>query len=211
VSDQQTSLVISGLGGTDPSQPSLLAVLRAATCDVHERLHGHRGLAAVQAGTIRREDYVPLLRRLYGFHRPFEAVAGIAARRTGWLEADLAVFGIDREMCSAFPSCQAFPEQISPGYLLGAQYVVEGSALGGQSLARRLDGLLGAGVTAGRLFFTGHGGATGSVWRNYLAQLSASPDEPSSRANVIHGATETFTIFEQWLDGWDSANEQTNH
>lgn len=206
MSYSQAGPVISGINGKDPSQPSLLALLRAATRDVHERLHGHRGLAAVQAGTIRGEDYVPLLRRLYGFHRPFEAVAGIAARRTGWLEADLAVFGDDREMCSTFPCCPFFPEQISPGYLLGAQYVVEGSALGGQSLARQLDGLLGAGVTAGRLFFMGHGAATGRVWRNYLADLSASPDEPSSRAAVIQGATETFAMFEQWLEGWDSAN-----
>lgn len=189
-------------------QPTLLDFLRSTTREVHERLHGHRGLAAVKAGTIARAEYVALLSRLYGFHRAFEAAVGGNAQRTDWLKADLAAFGVDRDACSALPCSRAFPQNAPPHYLLGAHYVVEGSALGGRGLARQLDALLGAGVIAGRSFFTGHGPITGIVWRDFLARLSAVPNEPSARATVVEGATATFAIFEQWLEGWDTGHVQ---
>ena len=99
------------------------------------------------------------------------------------------------------------PPTASREYRLGARYVVEGSALGGRSLGRQLDGLLGVGVVAGRRFFTGHGAATGDVWRDYLAHLAAVPDLPLKHAAVVDGAIQTFRIFEQWLEGWDESHE----
>ena len=195
----------TGTGGLPP--PVLLDLLRSTTREVHERLHSHRGLAAVKAGTIGRAEYVALLRRLHGFHRPFEVATGTGPERSHWLEADLAVFGVDRAMCSAHPACRAFPHRASPGYILGAHYVVEGSALGGRGLARQLDGLLGTDVIAGRRFFTGHGATTAMVWRAYLTRLSAAPNEPAEHAAVIAGAAATFAIFEQWLKGWNGRDE----
>ena len=189
------------------SPATLRDALRSATDDVHERLHAHRGLAAVQAGTIDRSKYTALISCLYGFHRPFEVSARIAPNRTTWLESDLAVLGIDAEQRAALPRCAAFPEKMSREYILGARYVVEGSALGGRGLARQLDGLLGMGARAGRQFFSGHGAATGVVWRDHLMLLSAVPDVGTKRAAVIDGATETFAIFEQWLEKWDNGHE----
>lgn len=182
-------------------------LLRTATHDVHERLHHHRGLAAVQSGMIDRQAYTALLGRLYGFHRPFEAVGRSAPDRTRWLETDLAALGVDCFASSALPRCLALPPTASREYRLGARYVVEGSALGGRSLGRQLDGLLGVGVVAGRRFFTGHGAATGDVWRDYLAHLAAVPDLPLKHAAVVDGAIQTFRIFEQWLEGWDESHE----
>ncbi len=181
--------------------------LRAETHDVHERLHRHRGLAAVQSGMIDRRAYTALLGRLYGFYRPFETADQIALDRTGWLESDLAALGVDSLTCAALPRCAALPSGPSCEYRLGARYVVEGSALGGRSLGRQLDGLLGAGVVAGRRFFTGHGAATGDVWRGYLADLASVPDEALKHAAVIEGAIQTFAIFEQWLEGWDDGDD----
>lgn len=193
-----------GHGSGDLPRPALHDLLRSATGEVHERLHGHRGLAAVKAGTIGRAEYTALLARLYGFYRPFEVAAGVPPERTAWLQADLTVFGVDRDMSAALPCCRAFPRYASPDFLLGAHYVVEGSALGGRGLARQLDALLGPHETAGRAFFNGHGVATGAVWRAYLARLSAAPNGPADQAAVIEGAAATFAIFEQWLQGWDS-------
>lgn len=101
----------------------------------------------------------------------------------------------------------ALPPTASREYRLGGRYVIEGSALGGRSLGRQLDGLLGVGVLAGRRFFTGHGAATGDVWRDYLAHLEAVPDLPLRYAAVVDGAIQTFRIFEQWLEGWDESHE----
>lgn len=195
------------LRSASASTPNLRDQLRAATSEVHERLHRHPGLAAVQSGTIERAAYTALLCRLYGFHRPFEVAADLAPIRTDWLEADLIDLGVDPTSQAALPRALAFPAQASPEYLLGARYVVEGSALGGRGLARQLDGLLGHGVTDGRRFFTGHGLATGEAWRAYLDQLWDAPTGRSAQTEIVAGATRTFAIFEQWLEGWNNRHD----
>jgi heme oxygenase len=189
------------------TQPTLLDTLRLSTAGVHERLHGHLGLAAVQAGTIDRKAYRALLMRLYGFHRPFEVAARLAPQRTTWLESDLEVLGVNADKRAALPRCASFSEKALREFILGARYVVEGSALGGRSLARQLDDLLGPDMMAGRQFFSGYGSATGVVWRDFLMQLSAVPDVGTKRATVVEGAIETFAVFEQWLKGWDEPDE----
>ena len=186
---------------------SLRDVLRSATSKSHERLHQHEGLSAVAAGTIDLSAYTALLCRLYGFHHSFELAAQPLPQRTRWLEIDLATLGVDAAMLPKLPRCTVFPALASPDYLLGANYVVEGSALGGRGLARQLDGLLGTGTIAGRRFFSGHGTETGEIWRSYLAQLSAASTAAAPRAAIIKGAVETFTIFEQWLEGWNRHHE----
>lgn len=193
---------------SSPPEHALRDLLRSATRDVHERLHRHSGLAAVQSGDIERSAYIALLCRLYGFHGPFETEGGIALNRTRWLESDLAALGVTSLLIAALPRCPAFQSHASDEYRLGARYVVEGSALGGRGLARQLDGLLGVGVTAGRQFFSGYGAATGDVWRDCLAHLAAVPNDAVRHAAVVDGATETFAIFEQWLEGWDNGHDR---
>ena len=182
----------------------LRSALRMATADVHERLHHHIGFAAVQAGSIDHMAYIKLLSRLYGFYRPFEAAAQLSPGRTRWLESDLTALGVDAEEREKLPRCAAFPHRFSADHSPGARYVVEGSALGGRGLARQLDGLLGTGVAAGRQFFSGHGAATGAVWREYLALLSAVPSQVVQRTAIVAGANTTFATFEQWLTGWNN-------
>jgi heme oxygenase len=116
---------------------------------------------------------------------------------------DLKALGLRRPL-EGFPLCQDVPRLGSAHLRLGARYVAEGSALGGRDLARSLDRLLGKEVTEGRRFFVGRGSGTGEAWRSYLAQLSAAPDEPSARAEIIKGAVATFAAFEHWLDGWST-------
>jgi heme oxygenase len=181
----------------------LRAALRAATSDVHERLHGHEGLAAVQAGTIDCKAYRKLLSQLYGFYRPFEAAARLLPERTRWLDADLDALGVGAAGRTMLPRCAAIPPRLSPDHVLGARYVVEGSALGGRGMARQLDALIGAGVTAGRQFFSGHGPETGSAWRDYLALLALEPRPLPQCGAIIDGANATFATFEHWLAGWN--------
>ena len=188
---------------TERADPSLHWGLRAATTDVHDRLHRHAGFAAIQDATIGLADYQDLIVRLYGFYLPFEAAAGIGPDRSRRLVGDLEALGLERPL-HTLPRCPHVPRLDSAYLRLGALYVVEGSALGGRGLARGLDRLLGTGVTGGRRFFTGRGTGTGEAWRGYLAQLSAAPSKPPVRAEIIKGAVETFAAFEHWLDGWNT-------
>ena len=183
--------------------PSLRQELRAATRDVHDRLHRHAGFAAIQDATICLVDYQNLVARLYGFYVPFEAAAAIGPDRSTWLAGDLQALGSKRPF-HAVPKCWHVPRLDSAHLRLGALYVAEGSALGGRDLARGLDRLLGKDVMEGRQFFIGRGAGTGDAWRSYLAQVSAAPPEPSIRAEIIEGAVETFAAFEHWLNGWNT-------
>ena len=94
-----------------PPAPAILRdALRAATADVHERLHHHIAFARVQAGTIERDDYIKLLSRLYGFYNAFEAAARLVPERTRWLEIDLADLGVGHEAREKLPRC-TFPQR----------------------------------------------------------------------------------------------------
>jgi heme oxygenase len=189
-------------------QPDIMRQrLRAATHDIHERLHRQPALAAVQDGTIDRDAYRRLLARLYGFHIGFERAARIKPERSVWLERDLAALGIKPERLAALSLCRGFPTMALPEALLGALYVVEGSALGGVALARGLDGVLGVGVPDGRRFFTGHKSETGSAWRAYLARLSATAHTAEQQATIISTAIATFALFECWLGGWNDNDD----
>lgn len=91
--------------------------------------------------------------------------------------------------------------------MLGALYVVEGSGLGGATLARRLEGLVGHGVLDGRRFFSGHGSRTGDAWRAYLLRLSNASPASEVRATIVATALATFALFEQWIAGWENRND----
>jgi heme oxygenase len=186
---------------TGKAASSLRLALRAATQDVHTRLHHHSGFVAVQDATIVLADYEALIARLYGFYVPFEAAMAIEPERSNWLARDLTALNHKRPL-HTLPMCRHIPRLDSQYLRLGALYVAEGSALGGRELARGLDRLLGKDVTQGRQFFIGRGAGTGESWRRYLAQLSAAPPELSAHAEVIRGATGTFAAFEHWLNEW---------
>jgi heme oxygenase len=182
---------------------SLHSLLRAETAAAHARLHQHSGFAAAAAGRIDRPGYQRLLLRLYGFYLALEAAAGIEPLRSGWLASDLAVLSTPQVRFAATGCCTMLPALDSPAALLGAMYVVEGSALGGRGLARSLQPLLGGDTLAGRRFFASDGADTGRAWRAFLARLTAV--QAISRPVVIGAAVATFCSFETWMADWESS------
>jgi heme oxygenase (biliverdin-IX-beta and delta-forming) len=181
---------------------TLHIALRAATQDVHQRLHHHPGFAALQAGQIDLADYRALLARLTGFYAPFEISAGVRPERTRRLTADLAALGTPPVAPETLPRCPYIPRLATPSRRIGALYVVEGAALGGRQLAKSLDSLLGPDVAAGRNFFLGRGAATGATWRAFITRLETFARDPLACAEIIVAARETFAAIERWLDGW---------
>ncbi len=183
-----------------PAPPSARHATGEATLAVHARLHTHPVLGTVQAGTIDLASYRALLSRLYGFHVPFEAAAGIAPERSRWLADDMRTLGLTEQAISALPLCPSLPRLDTPHRRLGAQYVVEGSTLGGRELSKRLDHLFGQHERAGRCFFSGREADTGKAWRSFADVLDTAGQEPAARAEMIAAAVETFAAFESWLD-----------
>ncbi len=183
--------------------------MRLATDAAHQRLHRHSGFAAVQEGTISRTDYTKLLVRLEGFYIAFEAVTRTGNDRSDWLAQDLETMRGEH-----WPGNSAqrpiMPKLDGEHGVLGALYVVEGSALGGRGLARGLDHLLGSGQLNGRRFFEGRGSSTGPAWRDFVSRLEFFTKEPAAQAAAIDAAVSTFSVFETWLAGWRTADVSRN-
>jgi len=183
-----------------PSPGTARHALREATRAVHTRLHTHPVLGAVQAGTIDIVSYSTLLARLYGFHAPFEAAAGIVPERSLWLADDMLMLGFTAQAIAALPLCPSLPRLDAPHRRLGGLYVVEGSTLGGRELSKRLDHLFGPNERAGRRFFSGREADTGKAWRAFADALDAAGERGAARDEMIAAAVETFAAFEAWLD-----------
>jgi heme oxygenase len=185
--------------------------LREATNDVHLRLHRHSGLSAAAAGTIDIAGYRALLARLYGFHRAFEVCVGARSPETGaarsaLLESDLAALGVTTERRQSLPLCARLPSFCCDAERLGALYVVEGSALGGQQIARALRPVLQPLGGAGCRFFS-NDGASRHGWTEILARIEGLRGDPDHERAVITSAVKTFEAFEDWMADWapDSA------
>jgi len=176
--------------------------LREKTAEVHERLHQHDGFHAVQRGNIDVQGYSDLLKRLYGFYLPYEAAAQTTPERSDWLRRDLTSLSVPDHAWQTIPLCDHMPRLDTVERRLGAQYVVEGSTLGGRTLALRLDPICGVGVADGRRFFQGRGSGTGEAWSGILNRLNGYDDDETTHKAVVNAALETFVCFEQWMTGW---------
>ncbi|WP_053076698.1 biliverdin-producing heme oxygenase [Caenimonas sp. SL110] len=81
----------------------------------------------------------------------------------------------------------------SPAAVFGSLYVLEGSALGGQVISRRLLEVHGFTPDHGAAYFNGHGAQTGRMWREFRQRLDAEVDDcDANRAIASAVAIQTF-------------------
>lgn len=87
------------------------------------------------------------------------------------------------------------PENLagSEACFFGALYVVEGSTLGGQFIARHVEAVLGLMPGQGDAYFEGYGAETGSRWREVREALLLQPD--TLLEDTILAARRTFGLF----------------
>lgn len=114
--------------------------------------------------------------------------------RLDFLERDIAILGV-RPLAPPAGLAQALRLR-SPEAAWGALYVVEGAALGGQLIARRLFERFGITGEHGGAFFAGWGAQTGSRWREFRERLEIEVGPgPAGRAQACTGAVGTFDGF----------------
>lgn len=199
------------LTGQNPTKPPGSApaigrsTLRQATHEVHIRLHGLAAFTALLDGSLTRSGYRSLLSGLYGFHCPLELTLLDAAREHSLLVAvprrierlvdDLGQLGMSDGERAGLPLAPRLPLH-TPGHLLGALYVREGSTLGGKVLARNLEHLLGPG-TAGRSFLIGSP-RDSEHWRACCAAIERGV-AAGHLDDMVESARATFAAFEQWM------------
>lgn len=149
-------------------------------------------------------EYVQCLRKLYGVVAAWEEQAPslspnwlralfVARSRKHLLEDDLAWFSTSAPQDRAK---LAFITDL-PG-LLGAMYVMEGSTLGGQIIARHVQIALPLTQGHGAAFFRGHGSQTGSLWKEFCEMLATQvPNDQTD--TVIASAKAMFATFGEWM------------
>lgn len=184
------------------------AVLASATRDVHERLHRVPAFDLLLAGELSRDAYARLLRCLYGFHQPLEAMlrseehlalvhpAPLPAARAHRLESDMLALGMTTAEIEALPRAR-FPALPTPGHYLGALYVREGSTLGARLMSRALDRLFGPGE-GGRAFLTGSPD-DGRAWQACCARIERAAAQ-GHLEEMVASARDTFGVVADWIE-----------
>ncbi len=190
----------------------LLAHLKTQTTDCHAALEKTMDVFA-HVQTI--GDYTALLSRFLGLHEPLEDHLARAVdwpsrgwnfearRRAPWLRADLEALALSAEEIQKSPRCRELPALTSVGAAVGCLYVLEGSALGGQMIARHFQAKLGLTSERGLRFFTGFGEATVSQWRAFgqwaETETEAAKSDPTFPPAAVAAARETFDCFARWM------------
>jgi heme oxygenase len=124
--------------------------------------------------------------------RPLKIDLGSIGRRRDWLAADL------RALATALPAPQSLGFELpTSGHGFGCLYVLEGSALGGQVISKRVKQALGLGPATGGAYFHGLGRQTASHWSDFLTTLNTIPANSAMGADAEAGATATFLAFRQ--------------
>jgi heme oxygenase len=187
--------------------------LRERTRPEHEAVEG---LMPLMRPGLTEALYVQVLESLYPIVRGWEswalehAPAGLRAftegrQRSPLLAADLQCFsrGKVRHPAPVGGALQAVIGQMgreSGGYeavFLGAMYVMEGSTLGGQHIARHVEAALGLLPAQGDAYFRGYGERTGAMWTEFKGRLGAVDAE---HTELVIGAAQTmFQTFGESL------------
>lgn len=186
--------------------PAVARELRRRTRRAHQRLDHHPLLQRLVRPGLTRESYAAVLRALHRPHAELEAAVAAASARLGLavgeaapapprlpqLEADLQALG------EAWPSLghPNVPIADSLAALVGQRYVLDGSRLGGQVIARQVIERLGA--DAPRHFFADPDPEW--HWQRFLvfAERHCPPDEIDC---AVAAAQVAFADFLAHLDG----------
>ena len=171
----------------------LLDRLRSATHDAHTALEDT--LALLQP-PLTRQRFVCALRGFLAFHRAWEPRAAawidpalVAPRsRVALIARDLQALGAPLSREPAEPVDLSFLSSASRAW--GSLYVMEGSTLGGQVIAKALRGASWA-PEGGLSYFNPYGRRTAAVWAEFRAALEAAAPSLDEDA-AVQGARATF-------------------
>ena len=181
---------------------------------IHTRSHHERIEQALDLpSSVRtREDYRRLLVRFCGFYLPHEAQLRIYTSaldaygielgtrlKADKIRHDLLSLGMSSEEITKLPQCVDLPDLCTPGHALGSLYVLEGSTLGSQVVARALNEKAELEVNCAMRFLSGYGASTGRMWRSFVSALDAARLDSAGVAAAHEGAVQTFDCLERWM------------
>jgi heme oxygenase (biliverdin-IX-beta and delta-forming) len=188
---------------SDQHRQMLTEELKEATAEAHRASEKKMITALKKIHGL--TDYVHMLNWLYGFYAPVEALIcrylhpgnfpDIEKRR----RADYLLWDI-RETGLATPPpdpCPDLPVIDTFHRALGALYVTEGSALGGQIIAGMISRELETEKSLS--YFVGYGAETRRMWQAFKEFINR-PFTAAQRLDILAAAEDTFITFKNWID-----------
>jgi heme oxygenase len=181
------------------SPSPILQALRLETRPAHDQLEQNAFNQQLTAGAITEAATMHFLAKMYGFLAPYEARLKTQNLGPEWevdtrqrahlILEDLQQSAGALEVCSDMPPLATWPQ------LLGAMYVIEGSTLGGQVIARQLAK---SGIPMCS-YFSGYGERTGPLWKVFC-HLLAQEASSENQAEIVQSASLTFQKLDAWLN-----------
>jgi heme oxygenase (biliverdin-IX-beta and delta-forming) len=175
--------------------------LKSATADLHVEVESALSLDRITKSLAGYSEAIGIIYLV--FDRAYKELSSIdfqslqidlgsIMRRRDWLVADL------HALASPLPPPQSLGfELLTSGHGFGCLYVLEGSALGGQVISKRVKRTLGLGPGTGGAYFHGLGRQTASHWFDFLTALNTIPAKSAMGADAETGAIATFLAFRQ--------------
>ncbi len=188
---------------------ALLAQLKAQTADCHTALEDSMDVFR-RVRTV--EDYREVVRKFYTLYEPMEAKLSRAAdwtaagwdfegrRKTSWLRDDLQALGVSAAELAGWQRAPEPGVAEDFGAAVGCLYVIEGSTLGGQVIAKQLLEPLGITTERGGKFFRAYGAETGRRWREFAQWAEQQAAQTPLEAAAVRGARQTFEEFARWMN-----------
>ncbi len=192
------------------ASPSILTRLKLETEAEHQAVE--RQVESFLTGDS--SSYCSLLQLFLGFVKPAEQqLAGVpwlkavvpdlsSRMRAFVLQGDLMNLGLYDHSLRRLPRCQNIPLLDTPAQALGYLYVLEGSTLGGQIIARRIEQL---DPRLPHEWFRSYGPDVGLMWRHFRASAEsyvlANPDHEEA---ICESARNTFSSLHEWFAGKDA-------
>jgi heme oxygenase len=186
----------------------IMAVLKSSTAERHAEIEQ---LMPFFKETFSLQDYIRTLGIFLGFFEPLErrlaSVVGWRSvgidlkrrRRAYRLRDDLIVLGVSEEQIAHIPRCHHLPDLANRYNGLGCLYVLEGSTLGGQLIARELERRFGIAEFSGSSFFHSHGSNVGEAWKEFCSAARTYGNDPIKEHAAVKSAQETFACFDTWI------------
>lgn len=176
-----------------------LAYLKQATRAEHE---GTEDTVPLMQPELTRAQYVETLQRMYLAvstwdawsmeHAPARLLPLLEGRQRSLLMvSDLQQLGVSLPTATAPMKLPEGP--VSDAEFLGRMYVMEGSSLGGQYIARHVEEVLGLIPGEGDAYFRGYDERTSAMWKAFKDVLAEVPDDQTE--TVVQAAREMFRFF----------------
>lgn len=167
----------------------------------HQQIERSPLINQLMNASINMADYQILLKKFHAYILPCEHTILNSSwpslldgrEKTSRLTNDLLDLRTSNKM-----QCKVLPPLITREDILGYLYVIEGSTLGGQMIAKVLQDRLGLTAQYGARYFNGYGPDTIKMWTEFCQILNQ--ENPLQEQQVLVSASMTYTILIDWIN-----------